>query len=274
MGEPSECNLFGRLGIWVQIILFWVCSLALLFKRQKERPRRKFLIFTLDTSKQMIAQITVHFLNIFISHQVQHECSEYLFVSTFDTIFGLIVNYVLLKIFNWFAELNDMTYLVAGNYFEEISTPAEEANLDAVSQGSLKARSMVVNYRLWLAQTMVWCTIVFLSKLLMYMAEMRLQIMVDICHIFLLPLPTPIKIVFVLIIMPAVLNATMVWVQDNLLKRKQATSEQELKEHFSQFYEEDDVVGMELTQDHSKMMKKDFNLKITECSGQNPAVST
>lgn len=237
MTDPGQCNLFGRFGILVQLTLFAVCSLALLIKKHREKPRRKFMIFSLDLGKQFIAQIMIHCLNLCISYNVQHECSEYLFISTFDTVFGLVMNFLLLKIFNWIAVFNNLSYLVSGNYFTESEPLSEE--IDKNTEKLNQFRPVFINYRLWFLQAMVWCSIVLISKILMLIAEMRLQIIVDLFHWMLKPLPTSAKIIFVLMIAPSAMNATMVWIQDNLLKKSNFDLDVEKQIDLSQFYEDE-----------------------------------
>lgn len=175
----------------------------------------------------------IHFLNIAISKSSGvHECSWYLFISTFDTFFGLLVNWIMLKSVSWLAERVNARHLLSGNYFKD----QPSAN-DAVADESLsRHKGMRVDYGIWLAQLITWCAIVLMSKMLLYYFEMKFAFMVTPIHTVLTIFPTRIKILLVLVLFPAFLNCLMVWVQDNLLK-KSKFSEEEKEILYSQFYE-------------------------------------
>ena len=237
MRDSSQCNLVGTLGIAIQLTLMLVCCVALLYKRHIERPRRSFLVFFLDLSKQGFAQTAVHFANIAISTQTKHECSSYLFISTFDTFVGLGVNFLLLRAVSWLAEANGISYLLSGNYFADPNPLGKEV---IESPDGRLPRKMRVDYRVWGVQTFMWCAIVLTSKLLMYAAEVRLPLCVLLVHLLLSAMPGPLKIVFVLVVAPAALNCVMVWVQDSLLKKSKFT-EEEKDNLYNYFYESENL---------------------------------
>ena len=248
--DPTHCTLVGFFGVAVQLGLVLVCLLAMLFKRHIERPKRRFLIFTLDLSKQALALFLVHALNVAISTTSPYECSSYLFVSTFDTIFGLLLNYLLLKLANRCFDKLGMSYLLSGNYFSEESeegvdtctTPCT-ADIRTFQQGKDKRGKIKVSYRIWAMQVGVWMMIVIISKGILYIAEMKLYFFVEYIHSAMGWMNTNFKIVLVLVIVPAVLNAVFVWIQDSLLKKRQFTSAE--KELLLPFYEDGDASFME-----------------------------
>lgn len=265
----SHCNLVGPFGLIVQGTLFFVCTLAMLYKRSIERPKRGFLIFTLDISKQAIAQMMIHFLNIAISKSSGgHECSWYLFISTFDTFFGLLVNWIMLKSVSWLAEKFNAKHLLSGNYFKD-----QPANDDAVAdESSSRQKGIKIDYGIWSGQLLTWCTIVLMSKMLLYYFELQFAFMVTPIHAILTIFPTRLKILLVLVVIPAFLNCLMVWVQDNLLK-KSTFSDEEREVLYSQFYENESMFDGDDTNsnenDLSRSMKerdpvKSGDLELTE----------
>ena len=50
-----QCNLVGPFGLAIQASLFFICTIMMLYKRSVEVPKRGFLIFSLDVSKQAVA---------------------------------------------------------------------------------------------------------------------------------------------------------------------------------------------------------------------------
>lgn len=232
----KQCHLMGSFGVTVQLSLFMFCLSALWIKRNIEKPRRKLAIFMLDIGKQVIAQTLVHFVNIWISAETNYECASYLFVSTFDTFGGLFLNYLILSLLNrWFKSAN-LSFLLSGNYFSEESKDNASQMLDGCQVA--KNDKVYISYGTWTLQALVWCLVVLSSKFIMYLAEVKMNLAVLAIHDMLRWLPEDLKIVFVLVVAPALLNALVVWIQDNLLKKK--VFSQDEKELLMMFYEDHD----------------------------------
>merc|ERR1719159_1803018 len=65
LGSPQQCNILSDwFGFFVQGALFAVCCGSLLMKWYLENPRRKFKIFLLDSSKQIVGAGVIHCLNM------------------------------------------------------------------------------------------------------------------------------------------------------------------------------------------------------------------
>jgi hypothetical protein len=56
----TECVLFGEFGWLVQFVLAGLCFSSLLYKRVTEHPRRAWLIWGLDVSKQVVSSGMAH----------------------------------------------------------------------------------------------------------------------------------------------------------------------------------------------------------------------
>ncbi|WAQ80712.1 hypothetical protein PtA15_1A50 [Puccinia triticina] len=82
---------------------------SLLYKRHREKPKRKYRIWTADVSKQVLGQAFVHMLNIFISDSMAslpskgNPCALYFMNIFIDTTIGVFV---------LFLALNTITKLV------------------------------------------------------------------------------------------------------------------------------------------------------------------
>lgn len=117
-------------------------------KRRCESPRRKWQVFTLDVSKQVVSCLLVHFANLHLSVVVANEkdqCVTYLAAMLVDVTIGVILSWILLRFFDIvFAKLG-AECLVSGNYF--------------VMRKIDRRREFFISYNRWAAQTAVWCFI-------------------------------------------------------------------------------------------------------------------
>jgi hypothetical protein len=111
--HQEGCSFFDGFGILMQLIMGSLVFSSLVFKWWIEKPRRELLIFTLDSSKQIIGQFTQHVFNILVSSYVGNhesvECEWYIVNLLNDSSFGLIIQYLILMLF---------TYLFTGTRFE------------------------------------------------------------------------------------------------------------------------------------------------------------
>ena len=99
----GSCELLGMTGIVVQVIMFFLCFSALIFKRYMEVPKRKWIIFYLDITKQGASLAMVHFINLIFSVIFAHrtgsdQCTWYLTSILIDCTFGICVNWTLLRL--------------------------------------------------------------------------------------------------------------------------------------------------------------------------------
>merc|ERR1719387_1195839 len=107
-GTPQQCNILSdTFGFIVQGLLFGVCVGSLLLKWYMEVPRRKFKIFLLDSSKQIVGAGVIHVLNMACAMwftelsaggEEADECAWYWVNIMIDTTFGCIVCWALLKL--------------------------------------------------------------------------------------------------------------------------------------------------------------------------------
>ena len=109
MSGGGRCSLFGFFGWFVQALLCLGSGLPLLYKWWHEKPRRTFLTFIVDSSKQVSGNVGIHFINLALSsalarhvHEIDScgddECLWYFLTFTLDCVLGLPLNYLLLTI--------------------------------------------------------------------------------------------------------------------------------------------------------------------------------
>jgi len=120
-----------------------------------------------------------------------------------DTTFGVVFAYSLLKIIEKVSRDNGWTKAISGNYSEDTD---EEIDLGA-----------------WSLQLMIWVSIVAFVKWLLLIAIIYFRLFfIEIGKRMLEPFADDprVELVFVMIVVPAVMNILQFWVQDNFLKQK------------------------------------------------------
>ncbi|CAK9107898.1 unnamed protein product [Durusdinium trenchii] len=181
----------GLQGLLVQLLLFGCCVGTLVAKKVCEGERTWFQ-FGLDSSKQFIGAGWVHVLNLLCAEILGSqmgdgdECEWYWLNIMLDTTLGVLVEYLLLRV-------------VA----------------DALNNLLESAEAIM-----YAKQLGMWLTIVTFMKLfmvvLMVLLAKPLTLAAREC---LKPFMNPLlKLLVVMIVTPAVMNAFQLWVTDNFLK--------------------------------------------------------
>jgi hypothetical protein len=120
-----------------------------------------------------------------------------------DTTFGVILAYTFLKIIEKISSDNGWTKVISGNYSEDTD---EEIDLGA-----------------WSLQLMIWVSIVSITKwfllvVIIYFNSFFTQVGKKLLEPF--SEDPKFELVFVMILVPAVMNILQFWVQDNFLKQR------------------------------------------------------
>mmetsp|Transcript_49605 Transcript_49605/g.91532 ORF Transcript_49605/g.91532 Transcript_49605/m.91532 type:complete len:258 (+) Transcript_49605:102-875(+) len=221
---PEECQvLSGTFGILVQCALFGLSAGTLLLKWSLETPRRRFPIFLLDSSKQIVGAGVIHVLNlvcamIFSAHEAAQagECAWYWVNIMIDTTFGVLLCYVLLK------ATEKLFGYETGHYGKGAQTGIKwEDNPD---------------YTKWAMQIMVWSMIVSTMKLVvvvvMAVGAPFWEWLAVKCTHWIKDRRT--RLVFVMIITPTCMNMFQFCVTDSFLKfqKMRANAKDVKKEDF------------------------------------------
>ena len=130
-----------------------------------------------------------------------------------DTVFGLMIAYVLFKIVDHIAVTNNIEVLKHGVYLDE--------KVDLVSSDTKYSPERHINFRIWVVQMVVWCMIVFLSKIIVFFFEIIYhKPIVRTGELFLSKLEghPQLELVVVMVVIPVTFNSIQFWVQDNFLK--------------------------------------------------------
>ncbi|ETW83650.1 hypothetical protein HETIRDRAFT_311686 [Heterobasidion irregulare TC 32-1] len=104
--DQTSCQLLGPTALIVQGMMGIVVIASLLFKRQREKPKRPWRIWLFDVSKQIVGQMFVHGVNVFISDVGSHRsagnaCVFYFLNILLDTTIGVALIYLVLHIATW-----------------------------------------------------------------------------------------------------------------------------------------------------------------------------
>ncbi|GAA5872498.1 hypothetical protein JCM1840_006078 [Sporobolomyces johnsonii] len=99
--DTATCRLLGPVALVVQGVMGAIVLAALVAKRMREKPRRKWKIWLADVGKQVLGQAFVHASNVAISalianHRSDNPCSLYALNILIDTTLGVLLLYFLL----------------------------------------------------------------------------------------------------------------------------------------------------------------------------------
>lgn len=209
--RQEQCHIFdGAFAIFVQVLLFAIVVCTLVLKWWFEQPRRRFGIFLLDSSKQIVGAGAIHVANMLcamifaaqLEHHEGDECAWYWVNIMIDTTFGVLVCYLLLKI-------TEMLFGYDSGHYGKGATSGInwEDNPD---------------YKKWAAQICVWCCIVMTMKLIvvaiMAVAPEFWVSFANTCTQWLEDDSQ--RLVFVMIVTPTVMNMFQFLVTDSFLKFK------------------------------------------------------
>ena len=100
--DRRTCQLMGPTALVVQALMGMGVIATLLYKRQREKPQRKWRVWLFDVSKQILGQIAVHFSNIGISDWISHisvknPCVTYFLNVLVDATIGTYVCFTALS---------------------------------------------------------------------------------------------------------------------------------------------------------------------------------
>ncbi|KAK0190525.1 vacuolar membrane protein-domain-containing protein [Armillaria mellea] len=101
--DSHSCQLLGPTALIVQGLMGVLVILSLVYKRHREKPKRFWRIWLFDVSKQIVGQMFVHGVNVFVSDIVSHNSDEnacvfYFFNILVDTTLGVGLLYIILRV--------------------------------------------------------------------------------------------------------------------------------------------------------------------------------
>ena len=204
--EPERCRLLGgTFAILVQGGLAAAAVATLVYKRATERPRRPWVVWSMDASKQAFAGMLQHIVNLgfgvlFAVGGRASECAWYLTNFTLSVAFGVVQLWAIMIAYKRIVDRYQLTLLRSGEYG---SPPS---------------------WRPWLLQMLVWGVICSLEKLVTAVAViMPLHSHLDSLSEW---LEQPVRaypaleLLLVMVCAPGLLNMVFFWAVDNLIMRR------------------------------------------------------
>ena len=210
--QKDKCELFGIFGYIVQAILAIAAFLTLILKRCLEKTKRPWKVWWFDVSKQAIAAIIIHIINLILSswltneEDISDECVWYFITLFLDCTLGAFLSYILMWVIDGIAFVGNWKYLKSGLYFEEY-----------VKDGKRKFRLIK---KMYFSQLFVWLIVTVINKcILLAFVKIAKKFWENFGNFILTPFTNGnIKLVVVMIIFPVILNGLYFWVSDNILK--------------------------------------------------------
>jgi len=256
--SQTRCGVVpGFFGVLVQGVLFSVGALTLFLKyyaherKKKHDHKRSCVGFVFDSSKQIAGSFLIHFMNLYLSVNLQgyhtDECSWYWIEIMVDTTIGVGVE----------AAVNELVEMVLKRskpcsehlQLRKTSCVVQNDVDDGVNEGAHSPPEWLEKYKLrvpsvgivywavYLFQLAYWLLIVVIMKffmlLLMLFFKKPLVKAASTVLSFLQSRPN-VKLVFVMVITPTVMNAVQYWLQDEILVRISKKSEEPLLGYSSQ----------------------------------------
>ncbi|KAJ2617286.1 hypothetical protein H4S08_000387 [Coemansia sp. RSA 1365] len=211
--DVLNCKLVGPFSIFVQVLVGTLGFSTLIIKRQFERPRRTWLVWSFDVGKQMISGSIMHMCNLLVStlsggssstagedDQSSNPCSWYVLNLTLDCTLGVLFLAGYIRLFEYLAARFKIGGLESGNYGDPPS------------------------WRIWLKQAFLFCASMLCMKLTVVMLVALLPFLLAIGDLILKPVlmthSPHFEIIFVMAIWPLVLNIFESWVIDQFIKKK------------------------------------------------------
>lgn len=201
--NPRGCEngaLMDSFGIFLQGLLAVMAFSILMLKRFREpkHERRPWKIWFLDTSKQAIGMLFIHFANVYLSDLTEEDpCSLYLINFLLDASLGMLIIYTGVRAVSAIVEWRQWDSLRFGEYGEPVQCKA------------------------WLGQCALYILIMMFEKVMIMLVLLIPQWK----ELSLLnPIHNPeLELAIVMLIVPFFVNALMFWVVDNFLMKKHRT---------------------------------------------------
>jgi len=209
--EDEYCKVYEAddfFTSFVQLLLAVMALASLYLKRLHEVPRRTFMTWWLDVSKQGIGAVYAHCTNMTIAalistmvrgdYELQDQCAWYAINFLIDTTVGLFFSVIFLEILNDLAHKRHWVSLMNNGVYE---------GPDAMKH--------------WWHQLLGWLAILTLVKFILIFILWACSPALAVIGDFVFkPLQgnTRFELVFVMIMFPGILNFFYFWIADQYLK--------------------------------------------------------
>jgi len=235
--DGDNCKLMGPFALFVQAVMGILVIGSLVYKRQREKPKRKWKIWALDVSKQMLGQLFVHILNIVLSDFVasgggENPCSLYFLNILVDTTLGVFFIYIALKYVTYFlTERLGLEGFISGQYTPPLPSivPASSTGPSTSAQSGSSRRAFRrgrprIEY--WLKQLASYLFVLFLMKMAVLVVFGFFPFLFDVGSWILgfFGSNKDFQVLFSMALFPLAMNVLQFWLIDSLLRHNPYTS--------------------------------------------------
>ncbi|KAJ1019428.1 hypothetical protein NDA16_004545 [Ustilago loliicola] len=234
--DSDNCKLMGPFALFVQAIMGILVIGSLVYKRQREKPKRKWKIWALDVSKQLLGQLFVHILNVILSDFVasgggENPCSLYFLNILVDTTLGVFFIYIALKWVTFIlTERLGLEGFVSGQYTPPLPTPMPGTGSSSSSAQSGASRRSYrrgkPRFEYWLKQLGSYLFVLFLMKMAVLIVLAIFPFLYDVGSwiLGLFGSHKDFQVLFSMALFPLAMNVLQFWLIDSLLRHNPYTS--------------------------------------------------
>jgi hypothetical protein len=213
--NKNKCEFFGLLGIFHQFVLGLLILGLLILKRFFEKPRRPWVIWFFDVSKQIISSVVLYSINIIFSYLLSTKkgnsdlCTIYFMNLFLGCIVGYYITSLYIHLFFYLRKIYKFNLYINECYFEEI-------------ENNNNTKSYQIKTNIYLKELVVWTLIQLIWKfILLILFAFFKQIFIIVGDKCLKPLTNAhIRSLMILCVFPLVFNGFYYWKLDNLIKVK------------------------------------------------------
>lgn len=214
--HPIPCQLLDKFGLVIQVFLAFASFSVLFFKKYFEKPIRTWKVWFMDVSKQGLMALLIHLFNLMISEKMGgnniSQCNWYFMNLITDIIVGTFLNIICLK------------------KCEKIASKYEKYSFKSGDYGSKAC------WNVWAYQILIWLIInVVVKSLVLIFVAVNSNFFAFLAEFLLMPFESypKIELVFIMILMPFLLNSFAFWVTDAYLKEQSDDKQYKYKEEES-----------------------------------------
>lgn len=235
--DGDNCKLMGPFALFVQAMMGILVVGSLVYKRQREKPKRKWKIWALDVSKQMLGQLFVHILNVVLSDFVasgggENPCSLYFLNILVDTTLGVFFIYIALKYVTWFlTERMGLEGFVSGQYTPPLPAIVPASSGDSTSSAQTGAARRAFRrgrprIEYWLKQLASYLFVLLLMKMAVLVIFALFPFLFDVGSWILgfFGNHKQFQVLFSMALFPLAMNVLQFWLIDSLLRHNPYTS--------------------------------------------------
>lgn len=237
---PGGCDLIGPLGIAVQVAITVVCAVALVAVWGMESPRRPFVSWLFDISKQVVGAAYGKLWNIaqsilfvkFLADASAYndQCVWYLMSISTDCLFLTFLCWganstmrpILLRRCN--VDIGDYDASVVEDKDTCATSHCQESSLPSESHAHNQIRAYLVQLGIWLM--IISACRLLLSCMLFFMQHQLYEFYASVFRVLGLVTANQ-KLIFAVLVFPAAADTFQIVVQDRFLKKQT----QEPKDH-------------------------------------------